>query len=313
MRILVTLALIAAAPAAAETLIVGNKGDDTVSFVDLGTGRERARVATGHMPHEIAISPDGRRAAVVAYGGTTLDLFDVGSAAKLRTVDLSPNRRPHGLVWLADGRLIATTEGSRSVAAVAPDGSVSSIPTDAAGSHMIAVNADGTRAYVANMEGGSVSVLELGAGTKLRDIATGGKPEGLTLTRDGRQLWVGDNNGGRVQVFATADFRKMGEVAVGTTPIRVVASPDGKWIVTSNGGDGTLSVIDPGTRKVRRTIRISGHGDANQVTILFSRDGRRLYVAETGPDQVAEVDFAGGRVLRRIAVGSDGDGLAIAP
>ena len=60
------LALLAATPAAAETLIVGNKGEDTVSFIDLATAKERARVATGKMPHEIAISPDGKQAAVVA-------------------------------------------------------------------------------------------------------------------------------------------------------------------------------------------------------------------------------------------------------
>ena len=39
----------------------------------------------------------------------------------------------------------------------------------------------------------------------------------------------------------------------------------------------------------------------------------RLYAAETGRDQVAEVDFASGAVLRRFAVGKNGDGLAIAP
>ncbi len=46
-------------PAGAETLLVGNKGEDTVSFLDLASGAERARLATGKAPHEIAI----RRAA----------------------------------------------------------------------------------------------------------------------------------------------------------------------------------------------------------------------------------------------------------
>lgn len=48
-------------------------------------------------------------------------------------------------------------------------------------------------------------------------------------------------------------------------------------------------------------------------TAAGTPDGRRLYVAETGRDQVAEVDFRSGRVLRRFAVGRQGDGLAIAP
>lgn len=55
-------------------------------------------------------------------------------------------------------------------------------------------------------------------------------------------------------------------------------------------------------------------GDAaRQVTLLFSPDSRRLYAAETGVDKVAEIDVATGKVLRRIAAGKQGDGLAIAP
>ena len=63
------------------TLLVGNKGEDTLSFIDLAGGAERGRAATGRMPHEIALSPDGRQAAVVAYGGSTIDLFDIASRA----------------------------------------------------------------------------------------------------------------------------------------------------------------------------------------------------------------------------------------
>lgn len=74
------------------------------------------------MPHEITISPDGKQAAVVAYGGVTIDAFDGAAARKLRTIDLAPNQRPHGLPWIRDGGLIATAEGSQSIAVVAPDG-----------------------------------------------------------------------------------------------------------------------------------------------------------------------------------------------
>ena len=89
------------------TLLVGNKGEDTLSFIDLASGGELARLPTGRMPHEIAISPDGKQAAVVAYGGTTIDIFDIAGRTKLRTIDLSPNQRPHGLLWLSDGLAIA--------------------------------------------------------------------------------------------------------------------------------------------------------------------------------------------------------------
>lgn len=314
MRPLIAALLLALpVPAAAQTLIVGNKGEDTVSFIDLKSGRERARVPTGRMPHEIAVSPDGKQAAVVAYGGTTIDVFDVKTATKLRTIDIAPNARPHGLVWLGDGRLVASAEGSQSIAVIAPDGTVTGIATDQQSSHMVEVSPDRARAYVANIRSGTVSVIDLAGARKLTDIAVGGQSEAIALTKDGRRLFVGDLAAPRVSVFDTATLKKLGEVAVDPVAIRLVASPDGRSIVSSNIASGSLSVIDARTLKVARTIPVGGSKDTGQVTILFSRDGRRLYAAETAHDRVAEVDMATGRVLRRIPVGRNGDGLAIAP
>lgn len=297
-----------------EVLLIGNKGEDTVSFVDLESGKELGRSPTGKMPHEIAISPDGKQAAVVAYGDKTIDLFDVATRSRIKTIDLSPNEGPHGIAWLKNGRIVVTTERSQSVAIVDPfAGKVTaSIRTDQQGTHMVAVTSDGTTAYTANIPAGTVTVLDLAKGKKLRDVTVGGRPEGIALSRDELVLWVGDLEGSRVQAFDTDTFDRLAEIKTGGVPIRVAASPDGKWIVTSNLEAGGLSVIDAVTRKHVRDISLSGDQKAGQVTILFSKDGKRVYAAETGANVVAEVDLESGQVLRRLPAGQNGDGLAIA-
>ena len=312
---LATLACAEPVPeAAGPVLLVGNKGEDTVSFVDLATGKELGRSPTGHMPHEIAVSPDGKQAAVVAYGGKTIDVFDIATRAKLKTIDLSPNEGPHGIAWLKDGRIVATAERSQSLAIVDPTAGklVASIKTDQPGTHMVAVTEDGTTAYTANIPAGTVTVVDLAGGRKLRDLPVGGRPEGIALSRDELVLWVGDLAGSRVQAFDTDTFDKLAEVKTGGVPIRVAASPDGKWIVTSNLQAGGVTIIDAATRKLVRDVTLSGSGEAGQVTIIFSPDGTRLYAAETGANVVAEVDMSTGRVLRRLPAGKNGDGLAIA-
>jgi YVTN family beta-propeller protein len=301
-------------PAAAETLLIGNKGEDTVSFVDLETGQERARVATGRAPHEIAISPNGKQAAVVAYGGTTLDIFDVRIAALVKRIDIAPNAAPHGIVWLKSGLLVVAAEKSKSVVIVDPRrGSVDAIPTGQAGSHMLVVSPDQHRAYVANILAGTVSVIDLQRKSKVADITVGGNPEGLAITPDGRHLWVGDDSAPRVRVVDLATRQTIETLPTDSIAIRVAISPDGRSAITSNMASGTLNIFDVVTRKPMRTIRVSGERTAMQVTLNFSRDGKRLYVAETGRNTVAEVDLSTGTVLRRITAGRNGDGLGIAP
>lgn len=308
------LAGLLAAPGRADMLLIGNKGEDTVSLVDLASGAECQRVPTGRAPHEIALSPDGRQAAVVAYGGTTIDIFYVAGARLVRRIDLSPGAGPHGIAWLRNGRIVATAERSRSLELIDPrSGAVRSIPLGQNGSHMLAVSPDQRTAYVANILSGTISVVDLGKREKQADIPVGGNPEGIAISRDGRQLWIGDNSGPRLRVIDVASRRTIATLPIDSVAFRVAITPDGRTAVTSNLASGTLNLFDVATRRPLRTIGVSGDAKAMQVTLAFSRDARRIYVAETMKDTIAEVDLASGEVLRRIAAGRNGDGLAIAP
>lgn len=299
------------------TLLVGNKGENTLSFIDLESGQETARRSTGDQPHEIAISPDGRLAAVVSYGGQTIDIFDITAMDRIETVSLAPARRPHGIMWLDDGRIIATTEGSDNITIVSPptgeaqQRKVSTIATDQKGSHMLVVTPDKSRAFVTNMQSGTVSVLDLVGMTKIADLSAGTEPEGLAITPDGATIWVADRQSDRLYVFDTGSLEELDQIDTGKFPIRVAISPDGATAITSNLGDGALGLFDVATRKSTGEIIVSGTADSRQVTILFSADGKNLYVAETGPDTVAEVDLVAGKVIRRFEAGADGDGLGI--
>ena len=306
-------------PGMSGTLLVGNKGEDSLSFIDLRSGNEIARRSPGDQPHEIAISPDGRLAAVVSYGGQTIDIFDIAAMDRVETISLSPSRRPHGILWLDDGRIIATTEGSDNITIVSPptgetqQREVSTIATAQKGSHMLVVTPDKSRAFVSNMQSGTVSVLDLVKMTKIADLSAGTEPEGLAITPDGATIWVADRQSDRLHIFDTATLKELDEIKTGKFPIRVAISPDGATAITSNLGDGALGLYEVAARKPKGAIKISGTAESQQVTILFSADGKNLFVAETGPDTIAEVDLSTGEVIRRFKAGADGDGLGIGP
>ena len=246
------------------------------------------------------------------YGDKLIDIVDADTLTITRTVELGENTRPHGLVWLSDGRIVTTTEGSEAIVEIAADGSQTTIKTHEDGTHMVAVSPDGRRAYTTNLGAGTVSMIDLDEDRLLKTVDAGAGAEGIDLTPDGSELWVSNRSANTVIVYDAEKLEQLATLDVGRFPLRLLISPDGKTAVTSNLLDGSLTLIDTATRTVRDTIVVAGP-DANsqQVTLLFNEDGSRIYVAETGTDTVAEVDMDSGEVLRRLKVGRQGDGLAI--
>jgi DNA-binding beta-propeller fold protein YncE len=316
--------LLAGAAAGADTLVVGNKGENTVSFIDLVNGREVARAPFGPAPHEVALAPDGRRVAVVAYGGEAIALFDVASRKLLTTITLPQGARPHGIVWHANGRIYASAEGIDAMVAIerpeaGPDAKVTTISTrpagaaPRAGSHMVVVDAGATRAWTANLRSGSVTLIDLVTAQPLREAMTGGGTEGIALSPDGRSLWVTARDTGQLMQLDPDSLAVRRRVTVGKVPLRVILSPDGRHAVTSNYGDGTISVVRTANARLVQTLQVPGGSASELVTLLFSANGKRLYAALTRTNRVAEFSFPDGRLIGQLAAGVQGDGLAIAP
>jgi DNA-binding beta-propeller fold protein YncE len=298
-----------------EALFVANKRGNSLSRIDLASGEEERRAPTCENPHELAISPDGAQIAVVCYSGSGLEIFRSSDLERLKAVELGAGARPHGIHWHEDGRIFATAEGRNSIFVVADPLSdapqVREISTEPGGPHMLAVSNDGGTAWGTIIPRGEVVRIDVASGAVTHRRQLGGDTEAIALSPDETSLWVGANASATAYRLDPETLAVEAEVATGPVPIRVLVRPQGDYAVTSNFGDGSLSLIDPDTNAVARTIAISGGEQAVQVTLLFSGDGSRIYAAETGTDTVAEIDFASGEVVRRLPAGEGGDGLAI--
>ncbi|OBV11727.1 beta-propeller fold lactonase family protein [Erythrobacter dokdonensis] len=310
----------AGADAMPPTLFVANKRGNTLSKVDLAKGEEVLRLPSCTNPHELATSPDGRQVALACYGGTSVDIFRTDSLARVASIDLGENARPHGIVWHPNGNLYATAEGRRSVFWIrdplSETRALFEYGTGKDGSHMLAVSPDARTAWTTDLGSRTVTRIDLVTRRAPMSVTVGEEPEGIALSPDGKTLWVSAR--GSNQAFAldpqTMEVRET--IPTGRFPLRIAVRPQGDVAVTSDLQDGSLSVIDTASAKVIRTIAVSSPEETEarfQVTILWSDDGNRIYVAETASDTVAEVDYASGAVLRRLKVGNGGDGMAILP
>lgn len=310
----------AGAQAPEAALFVANKRGNTLSKIDLATGAMLATRASCGNPHELATSPDGRHVALACYGGWSVDIFATDTLDKVASITVGRNARPHGLVWHASGTIYVTTEARRSLFRIRdPLGEkpqLTEYGTEKQGSHMIAVAPDETVAWTTDLGSRTVTRIRLTDGYDPQSVTVGEEPEGIALSPDGNTLWVSARGSNQAFALDPTTMAVRATVATGRFPLRIAVRPQGDVAVTSDLQDGSLSVINTATAQVIRTIAVSSPAEAEarfQVTILWSADGERIYVAETASDTVAEVDYTSGTVLRRLKAGAGGDGLAILP
>ena len=305
----------AGAQATGGTLLVLNKVDATLAFVDASSHQVIARVPTGEGPHEVVVSTDGAHAFVSNYGaqtpGSSLSVIDVAARKEIRRVDLGPLRRPHGLAF-ADGKVYFTAEVNRVVGRYDPASNQVDwvLGTGQAGTHMVVANQDGTRLIAANIGSDSLSVLERGTNPlawNVTTVAVGRGPEGLDVSPDGRELWAAHSRDGAVSIVDLAAKRVIATIDAQTKRSnRLKFSADGKLVLISDLDAGELVILGAADHKPVKRIKLGAAPEG----ILIAPGGSRAYIAVNGDNHVAVLDLAKLDVIARIPAGNGPDGLA---
>ncbi|HEX6588170.1 MAG TPA: hypothetical protein VF039_04030 [Longimicrobiales bacterium] len=292
-------------------VVVANQQSASATVIQ-GTERPALHLQVGNGPHEAAISPDGRSAVVTIYGaqqpGSQLAVIDLMRDSVVRTIELAPYMRPHGVVFLggSNTRVAVTSEATQNVVLVdLASGEIEPVPTGARGSHMVAVNAAGTRGWTANVPEHTVTELDLVNRRTVRSIPVPTQPEGVAVTPDGSEVWVGSNATGAVTVISTESWSVIATLNETRFPYRLTASPDGRRMAIVDGMGGKLVIADVASHAVVGTIALP---DPRGVAI--APDSRSAWVTLAG-GEVAEVDLTTFTELRRFAVQASPDGVAI--
>jgi YVTN family beta-propeller protein len=312
-----------------ETLVVANKAEATVSLIDLEQGDVVATLGTGEGPHEVGVSPDGRFALVTNYGtrdaaGNSLTLIDIAAAGVVKTIDLGDYSKPHGVEWLDNERAAVTVEANKAliVVDVAREKVIQSIGTDQEVSHMVALDPDRGRAYTANIGSGSITVLDLGNGSRGTNIATGDGAEGITVSASGEHIWVTNRAADTITVLDAGTLERAAEIPSEGFPIRATATPKGQVLVT-RARAGDLAVYDAATFEELRIVsfdlesmdveeRLFGDrfGDSSvPIGVIVDSAGERAWVAHANADVITEIDLGSGEIVRMLRAGKEPDGM----
>lgn len=311
-------------------LLVANKSAGTVSVLQPTSGAVAATLPTGEGPHEIAVSRDGRRALITNYGstgapGSSVTLFDLEGLRPLRTISLGEHRRPHGVAWLDEGRtFVVTSETSHALIVVdVANGPIAAIPTGQETSHMVVVSPERRHAYVANIDSGSVTMIDLVRREAVRTTETGKGAEGIDVSPRGDEVWVTNRSANTLSVLDAHSLEPRATIPTGSFPIRVKFTPDGRRALVTHARASELRIFDTHTRVELAAVRFpldrgaavpTMFGDrfgesAIPIGLLVTSDGRTAFVATAATDEIVEVDLERATILRRLRAGREPDGL----
>lgn len=307
------------------SLLVANKNDNTVSFVSVAKGLELSKVDVGVGPHEVAVSPSGKLAAVANYGnkqgaGNSLTIIDVVKKEKIKDISLGEYVRPHGIEFINEDEVLVTSEAKQVVVRI-------NIKTDAVSvvantgqlvSHMVAWSPKDRMAYTANIASGSVSVIDVANNKLIKNIEVKKGIEGISVSPDGKEVWVANREDSTVIAIDPASSKIISTMPAHKVAYRIKFLPDGKHVVVSNGMSGNMSVYDVVKKKLIKDIDIKDPDfkpegeDPNMpvpVGIAVSLDSKWIFVSTAGYGQVAVISTKDWKVKKRVKVGSGPDGI----
>lgn len=301
-------------------LLVTNKGDRTLSLIDPTTNKQIAVVPEeGETGHELAASPDGKRAFVPIFGnsgvgkpgtdGQLVRVIDLEKRAIVGTVDFGRGIRPHCAIFNEKtGLLYVTTENENSVSIIDPGTLkvIGSVPTGQEQSHMLAVTRDGKRGYTCNVGPGTVSALDLEAKKLIKVIPIGKMSQRISLSADDKLAFTADQFEPRLAVIDTATNEVTGQIVLPDIGYGTAATPDGKTLVVCLINLNEVALVDLATRKVTTTIKVPRSPQA----AVVRPDGAVAYVSCDASAQVAVIDLKEGKVSALIGAGKTADGMA---
>lgn len=296
----------------------------SVTKLDLASGKTTT-VPVVVSPHNVQISPDGKKLFVVGTKAVTnvhghghdgaqgtLLVFDAKTFGSSEPLEIEVGEHPAHVVVTPDGKraLVTNSEDNDiSVIDVASSKIVGTIPTGQS-PHGLRPSPDGAEAYVANVGDGTVSVIDLKTNSEAARIPVGKAPVQVGFTPDGAQVFVSLRDEDKVAIIDTKTRKVVERIAVGDGPIQVHATPDGRFLLVANQGTeekpgDTVSVIDVATRKVVATLKTGpgAHG------VAVSSKGNLAFVTNIYDGTLSVLDLSNFEVLANVKVGKGPNGV----
>jgi YVTN family beta-propeller protein len=274
-----------------KTLVVANSFSGTVALVDLAGGAVRAHVALPGMPYGVAVSPDGGRAYVTVSQLDEVAVLDLPSGKVSARIGVG--RRPRALDLKADGKTLVVANlagGSLSVINTETLKEEARVRLKGVNVRGVSITGNGAQAYAtlmpafnrkpandpkevwhnivqgvslegASSEPGEDQWMDFARIPGQMEVVGTPDQHDIVVNRAGTHAWVASAGRDLVTRITINDRRRDAiwpisqvETPVGANPRGLALTPDEGQLWVTNHLGNSISVLDPKSSIVLRTI-----------------------------------------------------------
>jgi DNA-binding beta-propeller fold protein YncE len=161
------------------------------------------------------------------------------------------------------------------------------------------VDVRGRRLFVAGLENGTLEVVDLKAGKRIRSLTGFKKPQGALYVQELNKLFVASGDDAMVRVFRGDTLEPLDSIQLEPGPNRLVYEPNSKLVYVGYGGKdagkdyGAVGIIDPENDRHIGDIKVAAH----PAELLLSKSGATLFVLVSIANKIQAVDTNKRQVL----------------
>ena len=292
---------------------VPNSKSNSVTVIDPATYRVVYQFRVGHLPQHVTPSYDLKTLWVLNDKGNSLTRVDPATGRPNGTVSVSD---PYNMYYTPDGKfaiVVAESHQRLNFLNTVDMKLYHSLQVPCKGVDHMDFSADG-RYLIASCEFGMAVIKVDVPQQKLLGrllLEPHGMPQDVKLSPDGTVFYVADMKAGGVHLIDGESLSRIGFIATGRGTHGLYVSRDSRVLYASNRGEGSVSVIDFGTRQVIHKWQLPGRASPDMGGV--SADGKVLWLSGRFNSEVYAIDTSNGRLLARIPVGREPHGLCVYP
>ena len=299
-----------------DTLLLVEKCAHSFSWYDIESGERVRTLELPQFPHEFVTDASNRFAYVGHYGvetsgnvgagGHSIFQIDIHLATLVRSIDLFPFNRLHGMQIDDQDRLYALSEEKGVLLVLdqpqVDNGPTRAVPSGGLKSHLFALTRDGQTAYCMNLLSHTVTKVRPWD-PMFQPVAChpGQKPEGYALSADEKTLYVSNRWSNTLAAIDTETMTVRCTAASRDDATRIYRASDNRLFVT-NYGERSLSVVDPETLNEIGYLKM----EARAIALSFHPRLPLAFISQDD-DRVAVLDTTSLRILRFISTQREPD------